>query len=145
MPRPLNVAVTLLAVLLLVTITGCPQLQMGRTELTDLPADPPDDAWFQEAVVNSPLPVLVDFTATWCGPCKRLEPLLVRLEEEYSGRLEVVKVDADENPHLVKHYNVPGYPTLMVVVQGQVVDSSIGLVDYERLQKLVTPHLAAGG
>lgn len=144
MTRLLHFAGPVLAGILLAVSAGCPQLPMGGTELTDLPADPPDDEWFREAVLDSQIPVLVDFTATWCGPCKRLEPLLVRLEDEYKGRLAVVKVDADENPHLVKHYNVPGYPTLMVVVQGEVVGSSIGLVDYGELKRLVSPHLAPG-
>ena len=68
---------------------------------------------FQEEVVNASEPVLVDFSAVWCGPCKMLDPVVKQLAEEWDGKVKVVKIDADQNPNILMQYSVLGIPTLL--------------------------------
>ena len=70
---------------------------------------------FQNEVLNASGPVLVDFSAVWCQPCKMLDPLVKQLAEEWQGRVKVVKLDADQNPNILMQYNVLGIPTLLLV------------------------------
>ena len=74
---------------------------------------------FQSEVLDSTQPVLVDFTAVWCGPCKMLDPIVKQLAEQWAGKVKVVKLDVDHNPELAMQYQVMGVPTLMLFVGGQ--------------------------
>ncbi len=81
---------------------------------------------FQEEVVQADVPVLVDFFATWCGPCQMLAPVLEEVAEEVEGRAKVVKVDVDEEQQLASLYGVMSIPTLLVFKNGEVAEQSVG-------------------
>ena len=83
---------------------------------------------FEAEVVQSDRPVLVDFSATWCGPCKKLEPLVREIADDYDGRLKVVKVDVDKAPGIAAKFAVMSVPTLVLFRDGQVMDQLTGLV-----------------
>jgi len=87
-----------------------------------------DDSSFEAEVIRSETPVLVDFSATWCGPCKKLEPVVKEIAAEYAGRLKVVKVDVDKAPNIAAKYAVMSVPTLVLINGGQVKDQVIGLI-----------------
>ena len=100
-----------------------------------------DDSNFQTEVLNSPTPVLVDFWAIWCGPCKMIAPLVEELANEYDGKLKVTKMDVDANPRTSMQYGIRSIPTLMVFKGGVVVEQIIGAVAKRHLLEKVTPHL----
>ncbi|CAK8574232.1 unnamed protein product [Lathyrus sativus] len=83
-----------------------------------------DESQFEETVLKSDRPVLVEFVATWCGPCRLITPAMEALAKEYEDRLTVVKIDHDANPQLIKEYKVYGLPTLILFRNGQVVPES---------------------
>ena len=82
---------------------------------------------FAEEVLHASTPVLVDFWAEWCGPCKMLSPILDELAEEYQGRVKIVKVNIDQEQALATEYGVRAIPTLLLFTQGQVADQIVGL------------------
>ncbi len=84
------------------------------------------DAEFEEKVLKSDIPVLVDFWADWCAPCKMIAPALDEISAEMEGKLKVVKVNIDDNPSTPARYGVRGIPTLLLVKNGEVVDQQVG-------------------
>ena len=100
-----------------------------------------DSRHFQEAVLEAPVPVLVDFTGEHCAPCRAQAPLLERLARQLEGRLRVVVVDADTLPDIAQAYGVRGLPTLVLIRGGEVVDMRVGLTPERKLQALVQPVL----
>ena len=100
-----------------------------------------DEATFEKEVLASPLPVLVDFTAVWCGPCKMLEPVVKQLAQDWRGKVKVTKLDVDNNPGLAMTYQVMGVPTLMLFKDGQPVERVTGYQPKDRLQKKFASHL----
>lgn len=99
------------------------------------------DANFQSEVLNSSVPVLVDFWASWCAPCKMIAPHLDALAQEYSGRIRVGKCDIDNNPMVPSQFEVRSIPTLLLFKSGQVVGQLIGAVPKVRVEDLVKKSL----
>ncbi len=92
------------------------------------------EADFDQQVLQSTLPVMIDFSAVWCGPCKMLEPIVHQLAEEWQGKARVLKVDVDESSNLAVQYGVMGVPTLMLFVNGEAVQRISG---YQPKEKIV--------
>ncbi len=99
------------------------------------------DAEFDAKILKSELPVVVDFWATWCAPCRAIAPTLERIAMEYSGRLLVAKVDVDENPVYAQQFGVQGIPTLLLVHQGKIVNRIVGALPEARLKASVKDFL----
>lgn len=98
---------------------------------------------FDADVLRSEIPVVVDFHATWCMPCKLLGPALEKLADEYPGRLRIVKVDVDQEPELAGRYDIHGVPALLFFHRGTVVDSAVGLLPLPTLRAKLDRHAAA--
>ena len=100
-----------------------------------------DDS-FSDEVLNSELPVLVDFWAEWCGPCKMVSPIVEELANEYNGKVKVAKLDVDSNPQTATNYGIRGIPTLLMFKDGSAVDQIVGAVPKtqiaERLDKIIS-------
>jgi thioredoxin 1 len=99
------------------------------------------DQSFETEVLGSEVPVLVDFWAAWCGPCRAIAPVVEDLSVEYSGKLKVVKVDVDENPQISERYRVMSIPTLLVFKGGQEIDRIVGAVPKQMLVSKLSRHL----
>lgn len=99
------------------------------------------DSSFEQEVLASELPVLIDLYADWCGPCKQLSPLVEELARELEGRLKVVKIDVDKSPMIAQAFRVQSIPMLVVVHQGRPAQQHMGLLDRQGLRKLVEPFL----
>jgi thioredoxin 1 len=100
-----------------------------------------DDGNFEAEVINSGIPVLVDFWAQWCAPCKAIAPLVDSLAEEYEGRIKVGKVNVDENPATPGKFGIRGIPTIILFKDGKVVDQVVGAVPKAQLEALIKKAL----
>lgn len=96
---------------------------------------------FESEVINSEIPVLVDFWATWCGPCKMIAPHIAKLAEEYDGKIKVCKADVDQAGDIAQSFNVSSIPTVMIFKNGDVVASHVGGASYPLLEALVKDNL----
>jgi len=99
------------------------------------------DATFQSEVLNSSVPVLVDYWAEWCGPCKMISPLIDESALTYAGRLNVAKLNVDENPKAPSQYHVRGIPTLMLFKDGQPIATKVGAVSKSQLAAFIEDNL----
>jgi thioredoxin 1 len=100
------------------------------------------DANFDQEVLKSSTPVLIDFWAPWCGPCRTIAPIIEDLADAYSGRLKVVKINVDDNPQTPGRYGVRGIPNLLIIKGGQVKEQIIGAVPKGRLVQAVDSAIA---
>lgn len=99
------------------------------------------DSNFQTEVLNSDKPVLIDFWAVWCGPCKMIAPTVEEIAKEYDGKLKVCKLDVDSNPKTAMQYGIRSIPTLLIIKGGQVVEQIVGAVQKGKLVEKITQHL----
>lgn len=99
------------------------------------------DALFDEVVLQCDVPVLVDFWAEWCGPCKMIAPVLEEIAEEYAGRLQVAKLNIDDNPETPPRYGIRGIPTLMLFKNGNVEGTKVGAVSKSQLAAFLDSNI----
>jgi len=99
------------------------------------------DASFKNDVLDSEIPVLVDFWAPWCGPCRMVAPVVEEIADQYAGELKVVKLNTDENPQVASQYGIRSIPTLMIFQGGQKVDMVVGAVPKTTLATTVEKYV----
>ena len=99
------------------------------------------DAGFEQDVLESAKPVLVDYWAEWCGPCKMIAPILEDIAEEYDGRVTIAKLNIDENPSIPPKYGIRGIPTLLLFKDGELVGQQVGALSKPQLTAFLEEHL----
>jgi len=100
-----------------------------------------NDANFHQEVLKSSLPVIVEFGAEWCQPCKRLEPVLVQLEKEWAGKARMVKVDIDQSAQVTQQYGIMSVPTTILFIGGQACERLVGLQSRDRITEKFLAYL----
>jgi thioredoxin 1 len=99
------------------------------------------DATFDATVLQAPLPVLVDYWAEWCGPCRMIAPILDEISKEYAGRLSVAKLNVDENQQTPAKYGISGIPTLMLFKNGNIEATKVGALSKSQLTAFIDSHI----
>ena len=99
------------------------------------------DSSFKEVVLNSELPVLVDYWAEWCGPCKMISPILDEIALEYSDKIIIAKLNIDDAPETPQIYGVRGVPTLMIFNKGKIINTNIGVLTKPKLKDFISDNI----
>lgn len=102
-----------------------------------------NDANFEQDVLKSDQPVMVDFWAVWCGPCRALAPVVDEIATQYNGKLKVFKMNVDNNPATPSRYGIRGIPTLLVFKGGQIQEQIVGFVDKGKIEQALNKHIAS--
>ena len=110
-----------------------------------MPVSELTDANFKADVLDASQPVLVDFTAEWCGPCRQLAPIVDQLSEEYAAQMKVGRLDIDLNLETTMQFGIMGVPTLILFKNGQPVERMVGMMPKPKIVEKLKKHLAAGG
>ncbi len=121
-------------------IESTPTNQRETTSVSDSIVHVTDDS-FEDEVLRSPDPVLVDYWADWCGPCKMIAPVLDEIASEYAGKIKVAKLNIDENPNTPPRYGIRGIPTLMLFREGEVEATKVGAVSKSQLTAFIDSNL----
>ncbi|MGC1377469.1 MAG: thioredoxin [Anaerolineales bacterium] len=103
------------------------------------------DAAFEKTVLQSTVPVIVDFWAPWCGPCKMVAPILDKLAREYADKIVVAKVNTDDNPEWAMKYGVQGIPTMLFVADGKIIHRQVGAMPERMLREAVSQFIEVAG
>lgn len=128
------------AALVLVLFTGCGDPPLPDIDGVEVDVD---DDTFQYEVLDNELPVLVDFGATWCGPCRQLGPVIAHASLKYEGRIKFGKIDIDQSPRLAREYDVDGIPVLVLFHKGEEIDRSVGYRSLSALSAWLDDHVPA--
>jgi thioredoxin 1 len=99
------------------------------------------DATFEETVLQSNIPAIVDFWAPWCGPCQMVAPILDKLAKDYTGKLLITKVNTDDNPEWAQKFGIQGIPTMLFVVNGKIIHRQVGALPETLLRQVVAQFL----
>ncbi len=100
-----------------------------------------NDSNFEAEVKNSEIPVVVDFWAPWCGPCRKISPIIDDLAAEYEGKVKVVKVNTDENLKITQEFSISGIPSILIFKKGEAVERLVGLMQKSQLVANIEKHL----
>ena len=99
------------------------------------------DATFDTEVLQADTPVLIDFWAEWCGPCRMVAPIIDALAEDYDGRVKIAKLNVDENPQISRRFNIRGIPTLLLFKDGELKETAVGLRPKPQLEQLLDEYV----
>lgn len=100
------------------------------------------DSNFEQEVLSSEIPVLLDYWAEWCGPCKMITPIIEELSKEYEGKATIGKLNVDENPEVSMKYGIRNIPTILILKNGEVVEKQVGVTTKAKLAEKIEAHMA---